>query len=187
MANLSCAFFGHKKYNYSPYENDIRETVEDLINRGVTDFYNCNRGQFDKTCAQIVYELKAQYPHVNNILVLSYTPDERFELPKFFDKVVYLSEKIAPYVGSIEQFNQKIVETVSFVVSGVERNDGDSKVACDYAKSLRKSMYNVITDEEEFWYGRAAADGAQTKMKRVPNQFNYPVWVAAKIRKAAEK
>ena len=186
MAKLSCAFFGHKRFNYKPYEDDIYEAVEDLINRGVTEFYNCYSGQFDQTCARIVNELKEQYPHIKNVLVLSYIPDEKFTQPQIFDKTICLSEQAALYVYDIAQFNQKIVETVDYIVCGISRDNGDAKDACDYAKQLRVPWFDVVTDEEEFWTSRTAQDAAQSKAKRKLKDFKEAVWITVAMKKTTD-
>ena len=136
MTNLSCAFFGHSDFDYSPYENEIRNVIVDLINRGVTEFYNGFRGKFDVACARIVYELKIQYPQIKSIQVLSYLPDEMFTKSEWFDETVYLLEKKAPFRFAISHTNRKLAEKVDYDVSGVKRNYGGARKTCDYAKRL---------------------------------------------------
>ena len=147
MEKQSCAFFGHRNFNYTQYESAIRETVEELINRGVTDFYNGYRGRFDCTCARIVHGLKKQYPQIKNIMVLSYPPSKNFEKPEVFDETVYLLEKGVPAKFAISHTNRKLVETVDYVVSGVVWKWGDAKSACDYARRLSKTIFYTVTGE----------------------------------------
>lgn len=60
----SCAFFGHRSFDYEPYRDKIREKIVDLIeNRGVTTFYSGGRGSFDVLCARTVWELKQKSAH----------------------------------------------------------------------------------------------------------------------------
>ena len=145
MTSLSCAFFGHRNYDYAPYKDKIKAQVVDLIeNRGVTTFYNGGRGSFDGICAQIVWELKTKYPHIKNVLVLSYVPDKDFMLGERFDESVYLLEKRVPMKFCISHTNRKLVETVDYVVSGVVRVYGGAKKACDYAERLCKTVFYVV-------------------------------------------
>ena len=146
MGKLSCAFFGHRNYDYKPYEDKIRECIVDLINRGVTDFYNGYRGAFDYLCARIVDDLKEEYPRIKNIMVLSYFPDEKFEKPEIFDETAYLLERRVPYRYAIAITNKKIVQTVDYVISGVVFCYGGAKIACDYAKKLLKTIFYVTKD-----------------------------------------
>ena len=141
----SCAFFGHRSFDYEPYRGKIKERIVDLIeNRGVTTFYSGGRGSFDGTCARIVGELKTKYPHIKNVLVLSYIPSKDFVLGNHFDESVYLLEKRVPLKFSISHTNRKLVETVDYVVSGVVRVYGGAKKACDYAEHLCKTVFYVV-------------------------------------------
>lgn len=145
MSQLSCAFFGHSShFDYSPYEDKIREHIVDLIGRGVTTFYNGFKGNFDKLCARIVKKLKSEYPNIKNVLVLSYIPNKSFELPKYFDESVYLLEKRVPFKFAITHTNRKLLETVNYVISGVARPYGGAKTACDYAERCYKTIFYVV-------------------------------------------
>lgn len=151
MKPLSCAFFGHRNYDYRPYEDKIREVVVDLINRGVTEFYNGYRGKFDGTCARIVGELREQYPLIKNIMVLSYRPTQDFKLPDFFDESVYLLGNNVPHKYAITRTNKELVKTVDYIVSGVVWKWGGAKTACDYAKKLLRTTVNVVTNDNDFF------------------------------------
>ena len=149
---LSCAFFGHRSYDYRPYKDKIREVVEYLINKGVTEFYNGWRGRFDVICAQIVSELKEKYPQIKNIMVLSYRPTKEFELPKYFDESIYLLEDSVPPRYAIARTNRALVKKVNYVVSGVAYVWGGAFNACEYAKKLLRSMVNVVTGKSQYFY-----------------------------------
>ena len=148
----SCAFFGHRDFDYIPFEGKIRESIVNLIeNEGVTSFYSGGRSKFENMCAHIVWELREKYSQIKNILVLSYLPKENFELDFYFDESVYLLDKKVPLKFAISHTNRKLVETVDYVISGVARNYGGAKTACDYAKRLRKPIINVVTGESDFF------------------------------------
>ena len=147
----ACAFFGHRNFDYRPYEDNIREIVVELINKGVTDFYNGYRGNFDETCARIVCELHEQYPQIKNIMVLSYPPTASFVMPKCFDRAVYLLTRSVPPKSAIVRTNKLLVKTVSYVVSGVVRGYGGAKIACDFAKTMFRSVINVVTGDTDYY------------------------------------
>ena len=149
----SCAFFGHRNYDYRPYEDKIREVVKHLINKGVTEFYNGYRGNFDETCARIVSKFHEQYPQIKNIMVLSYPPTASFVMPKYFDRAVYLLQQNVMPKSAIVRTNKQLVKSVNYVVSGVVRGYGGAKIACDFAKKMLRSMVNVVTDESQYFYG----------------------------------
>lgn len=139
------AFFGHRRYDYEKYTERIRGRIEELVEKGANEFYNGFRGDFDKICAKIVFGLKNDYPHIKNVLVLSYRPAENFSLPQYFDESVYLLEGPVPPRFAIWRTNRKVVELVDFVVSGVVFSYGGAKEACDYAKRKNKSVINMVS------------------------------------------
>lgn len=141
---LSCAFFGHRNFNYVPHEEKIRKRIIDLIKRGVVDFYGGGRGDFDVTCARIVWELKKDYPHIKNILVLAYMPKNNFELGTYYDESVYLLEKKVPLKYSISHTNRKLVELSNYIISGVTRVYGGARTSCDYAECLHKTIFYIV-------------------------------------------
>lgn len=116
---------------------------------GVTEFYNGFRGHFDHTCARIVSELKKQYPQIKNLMVHSYyNPTKKIEKPEYFDELVFLLPKNVPPKYAIVRTNREIVKNVNYIVSGVVWSWGGAKTACDYAKKLNKTVFNVITDKD---------------------------------------
>ena len=144
MKKRACAFFGHRNYNYKHYEDSIRERIVDLINRGVTEFYNGYRGEFDILCARIVHDLQTQFSEIKNILVLSYFPDDKFVKPNIFDETVYLLEKRVPLKYAIAHTNRKLVQSVDYIISGVVFRYGGAKAACDYAQKLYKTIFYIV-------------------------------------------
>ena len=140
-----CAFFGHRQFNYAPYREKIETLICDLIvNHGVTEFYNGSRGNFDGVCAEIVFALKAKFPDIKNIMVVSYHPHDGFALPKYFDESIYLLEKSVPPKYAISYTNQAIVERVDYIISGVTYDWGGAWTACEYARRKKKIILNVI-------------------------------------------
>lgn len=145
----SCAFFGHSDFDYAPFRERLKETIVDLIeNKDVTEFYSGGRGKFEKMCAHMVYQLSQTYPHIKNILVMSYRPGKNFELSYYYDESVYLLEKPVLARFAISYTNQKLVQSVDYVVSGVVRGYGGAYAACKYAKNHFRTVINVVTGEK---------------------------------------
>lgn len=141
----ACAFFGHRNFGYGNYAAIIKNIVTELIEReGVDLFYNGYRGDFDRLCAGIVYELKGCFKTVKNVMALSYLPASGFVLPKFFDESVYLPEKPVPAKYAIAYTNKLIVDKSEFIVSGVARHGGGAFAACDYARRKNKKIINIF-------------------------------------------
>lgn len=142
---VKCAFFGHRDFNYRPYREKIKELICQLIeNQGAAEFYNGFRGNFDSLCAEIVFELKEQYPAIKNIMVLSYHPHGDYPLPKFFDESVYLLEESVLPKFAISYTNQAIVDRVDYVISGVKHDWGGAWTACQYARRKKKIILNIL-------------------------------------------
>lgn len=145
---VSVAFFGHRDYNYSPYKDKIQAIIVDLIeNHGVRKFYNGFRGNFDRLCAKIVFELKKFYPTIKNIMVLSYHNHPNFVLPKHFDESVYFLEKRVPLKFAISYTNQEMILQSDFIISGVRNNYGGAYTACDFALRHKKIVLNIFEDK----------------------------------------
>lgn len=140
----NCAFFGHRSANYEPYKDKIRLEMTGLVkNCGVTQFFGGGRGRFDSVCARQAYELKREFPDVRNILVLSYHPDNKFELPKIYDESVYLLERKVPPLYAIVETNKAIVDMADVVICGVMRDFGGAYEAIAYAKQKRKKIIDI--------------------------------------------
>ena len=81
-----CAFFGHRNFSYQKYEEKIATYIIELIaEKNVVQFFSGFRGDFDRLCAKLVYDIKFCYPHIVNTMVLSYHPRSDFVLPSYFD------------------------------------------------------------------------------------------------------
>ena len=144
---VSATFFGHRDFNYSPYKDKIEAIIIDLIeNHGVTEFYNGFRGNFDGLCAEIVFDLKARFPDLKNIMVLSYHNRQNFVLPKYFDESVYLLEKRVPPQYAISYTNQEMIQRSDFIVSGVCYHYGGAYAAREFARRQQKNILDIFED-----------------------------------------
>ena len=111
MQLKSCAFFGHRNMGVEQYREKLLCIIKDLIeSKGVTQFYSGFRGDFDRFCSSLIYELKANYSFIKNTLVLSYIPNEDFNLPKCFDDSIYLLERQVPKRLAIIETNKCLVD-----------------------------------------------------------------------------
>ena len=151
MSTLSCAFFGHREYQYGGYRDKLEKAILYLIDKGVTEFYSGNRGAFDRLCAYTVWNLKDEYPGIKNILVLSYLPD-KFELPEWYDDAVYLLDKKVPPRYAISHTNRKLAQSVNYIIVGIDHKWGGAWSVYNYAKKHLYSTLNIITDESNLFY-----------------------------------
>lgn len=151
----SCAFFGHRDYDYREQEEMIRGIIIELIERySVTQFYAGGRGKFDHTCARIVHNLKEKYPHITLTKVLSYIPTEKEKYTGTnYDGSVYLLERYVPKKYAIIETNKALVDKVDFIISGVDHDWGGAAKAVEYAYAKKKAVLEVFvqTNKERWW------------------------------------
>ena len=145
MQLKSCAFFGHRNMGVEQYREKLLCIIKDLIeSKGVTQFYSGFRGDFDRFCSNTVFGLKANYPNLKNTLVLSYIPNEDFNLPKCFDDSIYLLERQVPKRLAIIETNKCLVDKVDYIVAGVIFHGGGAYAACEYAYKRKKPIISMI-------------------------------------------
>ncbi len=141
---LSATFFGHRNFDYSPYRDRVRAVIIELIeSHGVGEFLNGFRGNFDKLCAVEVFHMKARFPNIKNVLVLSYH-DRQKELPQYFDESAYLLEKRVPPQYAISYTNQEMILRVDFIVSGVRYSYGGAYAARKFAEQKKKIILDIF-------------------------------------------
>ena len=148
----ACAFFGHRRYGYEGCREIIKSSIVDLIeNYGVTQFYSGGRGEFDNLCSSIVYELKKEYPHIKNTLVLSYLPvkKEEYGLPEKYDDSAYFLENRVPPRFAIVKTNEEMIKHTDFVLSGVVWRRGGAYQACEYARRKGKKVIFILQKENK--------------------------------------
>ncbi len=142
---LSCAFFGHRSFEYSKYREKTKGIISELITKfGVTTFYDGCRGDFDLFCAEIVGELKVEFPEIKLIYILSYIPQNKLLLPKIFDESMYLLEESVPPKYAISRTNRKLVELADYIISGTYCTFGGAYTAQNYAKRCNKRVINIF-------------------------------------------
>lgn len=83
----TATFIGHNEC-YGLSEDKLKEAIRELIENGVTDFLSGGQGGFDRMCGHCVYELKKEYPHINNYLVIPYLSFNVYN-KELFDSIIY--------------------------------------------------------------------------------------------------
>ena len=140
----SCAFFGHRDYNYHCFEERIKDILIHFIeNYDVQHFYCGARGNFDRTCTKIVYQLKKKYPFIQCIRVWAYMPNKAEE-QQYFDGSVYLLDKKVPPLYAITETNKRLVDKVDFILSGVMHAWGGAWAAVERGRKQGKTVVSLI-------------------------------------------
>ena len=83
----TATFIGHNEC-FGLSAEKLKNTIRELIEKGVTDFLSGGQGGFDRLCGRCVYELKKEYPHINNYLVIPYLSFNVYD-KELFDSIIY--------------------------------------------------------------------------------------------------
>ena len=74
----TCCFTGHRIIKVTPeLVQRLQDTIINMIESGVTDFYDGGAIGFDMLCAETVIELKAEYSDIKLHLLLPCPPEEQ--------------------------------------------------------------------------------------------------------------
>lgn len=143
MKEHTCCFIGHREC-YGLSEERVRDAIEDLINRGVTDFLCGGMGDFDWMCARLTYELKPKYPNIRCDLIISYLTFRVLE-PKYFDSIVY-PEGFEKYhfKAAIVARNRYLVKQSAYALCYVHHGWGGAAKTYTYAKKYRLNIINLV-------------------------------------------
>lgn len=134
----TATFIGHKDC-YGVDQGNVRAEIIKLVEAGVTDFLSGGMGSFDWMCSRMVYELKAQYPHLRNYLVIPYLSFNILE-KKYFDEIIY-PEGFEKYhfKSAIPARNKYLVENSSYAICYVTHGWGGA------AQTLEKAVKKGLT------------------------------------------
>lgn len=138
----TATFIGHNEC-YGVKSEQVREEIIKLIENGVTDFLNGGMGTFDWMCARIVYELKKDYPHINNYLVIPYLSFNVLE-KKFFDSIIY-PEGFEKYhfKAAIPARNKYLVNNSAYAICYVTHGWGGAAQTLEKAVKKGLSVINL--------------------------------------------
>lgn len=71
----ACCFTGHRIIKITPdLIQRLKDTIEDMIRKGVTDFYNGGACSWDLLCAETVIDLKTKHSDIKLHLLLQKSP-----------------------------------------------------------------------------------------------------------------
>ena len=138
----TATFIGHKEC-YGVEACDIREEVIKLIEMGITDFLNGGMGRFDWMCAKIVFDLKKDYPHIHNYLVIPYLTFNILE-KKYFDSIIY-PEGFEKYhfKSAIPARNKYLIENSSAALCYVTHSWGGAAQTLERAQKKGLHIVNL--------------------------------------------
>ena len=117
----ACCFTGHRLIKITPdLIQRLKNTIEDMIKKGVTDFYNGGACGWDLLCAETVIDLKAKQSNIKLHLLLPCPPEEQIKgwnkaqiarynnILQIADSVMVISEHYSK--DCMKQRNKMLVE-----------------------------------------------------------------------------
>ena len=144
-----CAFFGHRDTNVTyELEKKFEETIIELINDGIDEFWCCDQGNFDWLSRMVLLRLKKDNPFI----YLCYIPAYDFRKyskvrQKYFEdnfEILCADEMSAPHPRlSIVYRNKYIAKNADVIVCYVTTNLGGAYKAVELAKKHEKKVINL--------------------------------------------
>ena len=112
----TCCFTGHRIIKITPeLVQRLKDAIINLIEQGVTDFYDGGAVGFDMLCAETVIELKAEYPDIKLHLLLPCPPEEQV---KWWNKA-----KIARYEKMLQNADSVTVVSEHYAKDCMKRRN----------------------------------------------------------------
>lgn len=155
MRAQTCCFTGHRNIAQDEKQEVKRQlecVLRTLIGKGIRYFGSGGARGFDLMAADVVLQLKKEFPHIRLIMVLPCRDQTRgwkgedirhYErILTQADKVVYLQEKYSP--GCMQKRNRHLVNHSSVCVAYCTRNTGGTAYTLRYAckKGVRIVLLN---------------------------------------------
>ena len=147
MQEKIVCFAGHRfDWHCIGVEDKLLQTIEELINKGYSIFYDGGYGAFDKKCAETVIQLKNKYPHIKLIRILSYYhhEKEKYDLPSCYDGSEYPDLEELHYKQIIVKRNEWMIDHCDILVCHIENTykSGAYKTV-KYAQKINKSIIYI--------------------------------------------
>lgn len=133
----TATFIGHSDCN-GVNDDELRQEIIHLIEKGVTEFLNGGMGGFDWKCARMVAQLKKRYPYIKSYLVIPYLSFRILDR-SLFDSIIYPDgfEKYH-FKAAIPARNRYLVEHASYAICYVTHGWGGA--AQTYARAVKNGL-----------------------------------------------
>lgn len=142
MKSNIATFIGNNNCSEISIEQ-IRNTIMNLILRDVTYFISSGTSNFERICAKNVFQLKKDFPQINNILILPYR-NYRIVNPNYFDKIIYYDEyKKLPHKSAILRCSRYIIQNSEYAVCNMKHCSHSSIKSYQYAIINNLTIVNL--------------------------------------------
>lgn len=149
MITISCCFTGHRKLtDVSQIKARLKDTIQILIQAGVTQFLSGGAIGFDTLAACSVLQLKEQYPFIRLNFILPCQDQDRYwtendrlvyqSILRQADTVQYLSQSYD--AGCMHRRNRCLVDRSDICVCYLTQTSGGTKYTVDYARKKESRL-----------------------------------------------
>lgn len=128
----ACVFTGHRELGEDFSMRKLKKEIEELIKKGITDFYNGMAKGFDLAAATAVVGLKKKYPQIRLIACIPCYGQEKYFKEK--DKKTYISVQkkadesivLSPtyYRGCMQVRDRYMAERASVMIAYCKKSEG---------------------------------------------------------------
>lgn len=148
-------FTGHRKMSMTPeIKARLYDTLEKLIQDGITDFYAGGAYGWDMLCELTVLKLRKIYPQIRLHLILPCPSDEQTKFwrdyyKRFYYRINELADSVkicSPhyYGGCMEKRNKRLVQLGNICVCYYDgRESGGTAQTVDMAKDKGINVMNL--------------------------------------------
>ena len=143
----TATFIGHNEC-FGLSEEKLKNAIRELIEKGVTDFLSGGQGGFDRLCGRCVYELKKEFPHIKNYLVIPYLSFNVYD-KELFDLIIYPDgfEKYH-FKSAIPARNKYLVDNSGYAICFVTHSWGGAAKTYERAKKKKLQIINLGAKED---------------------------------------
>lgn len=136
---ITVTFCGHSEvYEEKAVREWLRPAITDAVNNGANLFLLGGYGMFDRIAAGVVWKLKADYPHIQSILVLAYL-NQKVDAASY-DRTTYPPLESIPRRYAILHRNRWLVDNSDLVIAYVTHGWGGAATTLRYAARKKKQI-----------------------------------------------
>ena len=146
--NKVCTFIGHSMFVKCRLSmEELKNTIENLINNGVKTFLIGSHGEFDEMCLDVCCSLKNEYKNIKIFKVCTNLQTIMKE-NNYNENIEIISYPIENfhYKQQITKSNEMMIDSANLIISYVNEmnfNSGALK-SLKYAKKKNKNIINLF-------------------------------------------
>lgn len=124
------------------------EVERHITEYGVEEFIVGNYGRFDRLAANVVMQLKEQYPNIKLVRLLAYHPSERtvISMDGFDDTYYPTGLESVPRRLAIVKANRSTVDLADYLIAYVCHPASNARALLEYAQRPARKASIMITN-----------------------------------------